>query len=311
MRPARRAGAAAVVLVVGLVAACATHPTGPTPGRVPGLDGHGAVTGTGRFQLSPPGLRAVTVRYASAATDPATAQILVVMHGTERNASAYLESWLPLITGRNVIVVAPSFPDEGPFRGAAGYNLGGVVDRDGEPRPRAKWTFAYLGPLLADVRRRVGGHQQTFDLFGHSAGAQFVHRYLQFVPDAPVRTAVAANAGWYTMPDDSTDFPYGWGDLPDVRVDRRTALSRHLVVLLGDEDVETENLRQDRGANAQGRTRMARGAAFFDAGRTAAHKERVAFGWTMHVVGGVAHDQTEMAAAAAPFVLPPRAAAAP
>jgi hypothetical protein len=46
-------------------------------------------------------------------------------------------------------------------------------------------------------------------MFGHSAGAQFVTRFVTFMPQhRPI--AVAANAGWYTTLDDLVEFPTGW-----------------------------------------------------------------------------------------------------
>ena len=38
-------------------------------------------------------------------------------------------------------------------------------------------------------------------MFGHSAGGQFVHRFVQFKPNSRVNYAISANAGWYTVPD--------------------------------------------------------------------------------------------------------------
>ncbi|NKF31987.1 hypothetical protein HER21_36775, partial [Pseudomonas sp. BGM005] len=114
-----------------------------------------------------------------------------------------------------------------------------------------------------NVRARIGGEQTGFSIFGHSAGAQFVHRYVEFVPHAPVNVAVAANAGWYTMPDESARFPFGLdGDAPQF--DASAAFGRHLVILLGTDDVGTKNLRRDDEARAQGDTRLERGREFFD-----------------------------------------------
>ena len=52
-----------------------------------------------------------------------------------------------------------------------------------------------------------GNTSADYYLFGHSAGAQFVHRLLLMVPDGRYAALVAANAGWYTVPDKSIDYP--------------------------------------------------------------------------------------------------------
>jgi hypothetical protein len=119
-----------------------------------------------------------------------------------------------------------------------------------------------------------------------------------------VSTTVAANAGWYTMPDESADFPYGLDALPTPSVDLRALFGRDLVVLLGSDDVETENLRRDRGANAQGSTRYQRGLSFFARGRAAAEEDALDFRWRLVVVPGVAHDHVAMSAAAVELIAP-------
>jgi pimeloyl-ACP methyl ester carboxylesterase len=66
-----------------------------------------------------------------------------------------------------------------------------------------------LERLVATLRSELGLADEAFDLWGHSAGAQFAHRFALFRPAAPVRRIVAAGAGWYTTPDLELDFPYG------------------------------------------------------------------------------------------------------
>ncbi|WP_392544405.1 hypothetical protein [Oryzobacter telluris] len=285
------------VLAMASLAACST--TRPSmPRQTPAL-----AAGPWELTVRLPGFPPIRVFGVTGAGDLTTAAVVVVMHGTERNASDYRDAWVPLVQRRPMIVVVPEFPDDD-FPGAAGYNLGGVVDADGDPVPRERWTFAAIEPIVAQVRHQVGNTGRTFALFGHSAGAQFVHRYLEFMPQAPVSTTVAANAGWYTMPDESADFPYGLDALPTPSVDLRALFGRDLVVLLGSDDVETENLRRDRGANAQGSTRYQRGLSFFARGRAAAEEDALDFRWRLVVVPGVAHDHVAMSAAAVELIAP-------
>lgn len=291
-----------VALLTGALAL--TSVTGCSTTRSPPREGAPTdLVGPWELTVRLPNLPAITVYGVSGPGDLTTAPVVVVMHGTERNAADYRDAWVPLVRGRSAIVVVPEFPDDA-FPGAEGYNLGGVVDDDGDLRPRDRWAFTAIEPIVAQVRHRTGNSGRTFAMFGHSAGAQFVHRYLEFVPRAPVSTAVAANAGWYTMPDRSARFPYGLEGLPPATVDTRALFARDLVVLLGSDDVETENLRRDKGANRQGATRYERGQAFFARGRAAAASSGLDFRWRLVVVPGVAHDHVAMSGAAVDLLLP-------
>jgi hypothetical protein len=71
------------------------------------------------------------------------------------------------------------------------------------------WT-AVLCPRLY-VALQTGGFaaREHYAVFGHSAGAQFVHRQLTFGYAGEVAIAISANAGTYTMPDPHTPFPCG------------------------------------------------------------------------------------------------------
>jgi len=229
--------------------------------------------------------------------------VLFVMHGVNRDADRYRDQWSALSERYGFVLAVPEF-NQADFPGSAGYNLGNVLDRDGRPVARERWSFSALEPLFDRLRELTGTHVGTYDLYGHSAGAQFVHRYVLFVPDARLGRAVAANAGWYTLPDRKVEYPYGLRGKRLPPVDLRRALEQPLVVLLGtdDDDPAYPNLRRTPEALAQGPHRLARGEFFFGSAAAAAAAEGAEFGWTLEKVDGVGHDNGGMAQAAAAWL---------
>jgi hypothetical protein len=242
--------------------------------------------------------------YYEAPTDPATAQILIVMHGVGRNAEDYRADWDSQVDSRNVLVLAPEFSDRN-FPGHESYSLGNMGDDPDHLQPRDQWTFQIIEALFDYVVHDVGSSARDYALFGHSAGAQFVHRFIEFMPRHRARVAVAANPGWYTMPDDSVPFPYGLKGAPESSRDLGPAFASELVLLLGGEDTDPddESLRHDEQSDAQGEFRLERGQNFFRLAQQVAAEQSMRFRWRMQVVGGVAHDHTAMSAIAAPLLL--------
>lgn len=57
-----------------------------------------------------------------------------------------------------------------------------------------------------------GAGSSQFYLYGHSAGGQFVARYVVTHPDRVIKAVVSA-AGRYSYPDDTVPWPYGAGRL--------------------------------------------------------------------------------------------------
>jgi len=223
-------------------------------------------------------------------------RITIVLHGTDRNAGEYCAQWTQWAMQHDRIVLAPQF-DHANWPGRRRYVLGGVLDRDGTPRPRSRWTFTAVTDLHRHARERFGLADEEFDLWGHSAGAQFVHRYLLFEPAAPVRTAIAANAGWYTLPDLEQPFPYGLAHpgLHFTPADVVAWAARPLVLMRGCADIERdEHLRTTPEADAQGPHRFARAAAMHRAGHAAAAECR----WRLVDVPFAAHDFAAMVPAA-------------
>lgn len=233
----------------------------------------------------------------------ADTRVVIVMHGVNRDADRYRDEWAGLAKRFGFIAVVPQF-SAADFPGSLGYNTGYFTDADGAPRSRNRWSFAAIEPLFDDVRQRFGTQVGRYSIYGHSAGAQFVHRYVLFTPEARIEQAIAANAGWYTMPDPEIAFLYGLGETPVGEAELGAALGKPLTVLLGtaDTDRADPDLRKTPEADAQGPHRYARGQAFFARGEAAAASARVPFGWKLERVPGIAHSNAGMAEAAAALI---------
>ena len=221
-----------------------------------------------------------------------TCPIVFVMHGLKRNASAYRDYWELRADRYKVLVVAPEFSRE-LWPKAAAYNLGEV----GHEADREKWAFSTIEHLFDEMR----DGQATYALFGHSAGGQFAHRMALFRPDSRASLIVAANPGWYTMPEWRKDkakdaFPYSLVGSPVGEKELRQALSHRLILLLGekDDDPDDENLNRSDGAKHEGDTRVERGENFFKAATAAAADLGATFAWELVEVPDVAHDGESM-----------------
>lgn len=230
--------------------------------------------------------------------------VVMVMHGVGRNADEYRDQWHDLAQQHGFLLAVPRFSQED-FPGAAGYNLGNTFDAAGLPVAPPHWSFAVPEPLFDELRRRYRLKTPRYSLYGHSAGGQYVHRFLLHNPAARVSRYVPANAGWYTLPDFGRTFPYGLAGSQVTREQLQAALQLPVTILLGDRDIDSAdpNLRHTPEADAQGLTRLARGFSFFESARLAAEELGVPFNWHIATVLGVAHSNTLMAPAAIPYLL--------
>lgn len=259
---------------------------------------HAIERGAGVYTFHPPGLpdRSVPVwTYWPSGVDE-TAPIVFVCHGVSRNADDYRDSWIPHARRNGFIVIAPEFSDD-EFPRTRSYNLGNMFTSDGDPIPQAQWSFQVIEDLFDDVRSRLGGNQAGYALYGHSAGGQFVHRMLMFLPDVRVERAVIANPGWYTVPDPSIDYPHGLANSPwDSTVLAESFAHNHLI-LLGelDNDPNASSLNRTPEADVQGDNRFDRGIHFHRRATEFAMSNEIAFNWSLGYVPGVGHSNTNMA----------------
>ena len=229
-------------------------------------------------------------------------QVVFVMHGVLRNAADYRDNWRAAADEHGLVILAPEFSRDD-FPGAAAYNLGGIVSDPGGASQQKGRALDAIEPVFAAVREDLptaGTAPASYFIFGHSAGAQFVHRYVLF-GDAPnMAAAIAANSGWYTMPDTGIFFPYGLRGTDAGEAALRRAFARPLVIALGllDNDPQAPYLRTSAGANAQGPHRLARGRAFYGHASGHAKTMGVPFNWRLVHVADAGHDNAAMVDAA-------------
>ncbi len=223
--------------------------------------------------------------------------LLVVVHGSDRNAEEYRDHAKPIAERLGLIVVAPLF-DATRFTDER-YKRGGGMTKDGRLQPREQWTFNVIERLVAEVRRREGRPDLPYYLIGHSGGAQFTARLAMYLPGGATRF-VAANAGSYTFPDPAAKFPYGLRGLPPELADEtiiRRYLATPLTLYLGTGDVlqlESDGFDFSPEAMHQGPNRLARGHNFFATMKALAAQRGWPFKWRLVETPGIAHSGAQM-----------------
>ncbi|TWU26033.1 alpha/beta hydrolase [Bythopirellula polymerisocia] len=259
---------------------------------------------TGQYEFSDWAGPKLKVFYSIPPQMDADSQIVVVIPGAKRNADQYRDEWDHLAVANQFITLVveaaiKSFPTE--FE----YNLGGVIDSSGNQRPENEWLFTAIDPLFDDFKNRFGSNRKTYNLYGHSAGGGFVHRFLLFKPDAKVNKAVAANPAFATLPDYEKDFPFGLRgvNLPENAVENW--LEKSLVLLLGDRDRDprTHPLSNSFAAQQQGPHVLARGMQLYQSALLAAGSQHSGLVWQLEVVPRVGHSNAHMASYAVKHLL--------
>jgi pimeloyl-ACP methyl ester carboxylesterase len=222
--------------------------------------------------------------------------ILVVIHGSDRNAEDYRNDAISVAERCEMLVVAPLF-DRKRFDDER-YKRGCGVTKGGRPQPREQWSFNIIVRLVAEVRAREGSPLPYYVL-GHSGGGQFVAKMAMFMPDEAVRL-VAANPGSNVFPDRTAAFPYGLGGLPE-ELSNDDALRRYcaapLTLYLGTGDIyqnASDGFDFSPAAMRQGPVRLARNHNFFETMRRLAAAHHWPFHWRLVETPDIGHSGAKM-----------------
>ena len=243
--------------------------------------------------------------------DITTMPILMSLHGASRNGESYRDYWIQMANEHGFIVIAPEFTTANYPGLGDNYNMSNIFDDGDNPSPetfndKSEWTFSTLDPLFDYLRAAISGTQEKYSAWGHSGGAQFLHRFVTYLPNSNLDIAVCSNAGWYTVPENGVSFPYGIdnGQLPAA--DLTAAFSKKQIVHLGQNDNDPNSgLRRNSVVDGQqGIHRLERGRYYFNTSQATAQNMSVTFNWELHEIAGVGHDPQLMANDALQYFLP-------
>ncbi len=272
--------------------------------------------GAGQFDYSayhPLKDKPVTIfYYIPTKGDVSKMKILISMHGAERSGMIQRGVWRNLAEKHGFIVIAPQFTHENGYQ-ENDYQFGGVskTKKKFDLKPEEEWTYKIIESLFDYTKKLTGNKSKNYDMFGHSAGGQFVHRYLLMTPEARVNKAIAANPGNYTYPIDTktynlntteietADWPYSLHNTPFASKKRLAAyFKRDLVIAIGTADTaSTKTIDKSPLANLvnlQGNNRYERAQNYFNFCKALAKQNELKFNWTLFEVPNAGHSSTQI-----------------
>lgn len=297
-----------ILFLIGLLTACVQKKI-DTP-ATSGLD-LSRLKGTGSFTFSsylPLQNKPVQVYYHIPNGATANTPILIAFHGTERSGQNTRNYFSNL--SKDAIILAPEF-SESLFPGGDAYNLGNVYADGDNPsqntlNPEAVWTYSIVEPLFEYVKSTLQSKVSTYDVFGHSAGAQFAQRLILFKPSNSIHQAVISAAGWYTLLDTSIGFPYGTKNSIAANYTYAYQFKKSIFIIVGEKDTDPNaaDLRRNDLVDVQGTNRLARANFFYTHSRNIALKENNNFNWKYQIIKNSGHDYAMAAAAGASLLYP-------
>lgn len=149
---------------------------------------------------------------------------MVLIHGTpkdltpEEKAELYVASWKDFGEEHDYILIAPAFNQENFSSRYGDHAMSGYRGLFGREIDADIW----VSQLVDIFQQKTEIQSKQFSLYGHSAGGQFVGRFLVTHPEV-VKRAVITSAATYPQPTNDVKWPFGMGELhADVAWDENT-----------------------------------------------------------------------------------------
>jgi len=269
----------------------------------------------------------ITVYYHKPKNFTSKSKVLMVIPGSGRNGDDYRDSWIEASEKHSVLILSPSYAEKDyPFWD---YHLGGMVKeidlRKGvtfkknsnqvfidedivEFKPNAdsnQWIYHDFDRIFMIAKKAAKSKQRKYDMFGHSAGGQILHRYALIYPNSKANRILASNAGSYTLPNANTAMPFGLKNTGINNKDLKKSFKKNLILFLGELDNADEKggkLLRSKTTDKQGTHRLARGTYFYKNSTETAKILKTKFNWKLKIISGIGHNQRKMAKAAAIYL---------
>ena len=284
-------------------------------------------TGSGVFLVEgAPGKeqKSIKVYYHKPENFSNDSRILMVIPGAGRNGDSYRDAWKEESEKHNVLVLSPMYEEDAyPFEE---YHLCGLIKEANlresvefmegtnhailneeilafkiNPDP-ADWLFNDFDRIFDLVVASTNSSQAAYDIFGHSAGGQILHRLALLTHEMKVNRILAANSGFYSLPDLETEMPFGFKDVLTTDEAFIKSFGNRLILLIGEQDNEEEKggtLLRSKTVDQQGTHRLERAKYFFEFSKDKANQLNAEFNWSIEMVPNVGHDHELMGNAAA------------
>mgnify|MGYP005695442651 FL=1 len=230
-------------------------------------------------------------------------QVLFIVHGGARDSEKYLDIWKKFTEHKNIILVAPEFK-RADYEDYEYLNISddyGVLNKN-----LNEHLHNSLSIFFSFFKSKYNLEIDTYKLYGHSGGAQFVHRLLLFSDYDNVSSAVIAGAGSYTFLNNE-NYPYGLKEsnhLSDKKIKRY--LSLRVTFLIGNQDIkkfESSKKNNTKGKAIQGNNRFEVGINYFNNLITVSERQKIPLRWKFQIAKGVAHDNEKMSLLASEILL--------
>jgi len=211
-------------------------------------------------------------------------RLVVVMHGRKRNAEEYRDQWLQASQDLNLFVIVPEFSEEN-FPEVWGFNYGNIKTKNLDLIRKDLHAFSAIEPLAVDALKRFKLKSDHWGIYGHGAGAHFVHRYVLHHPQATHTLAIAANLGWYLSMTDQ-EWPFGLTNSNIDNAKLKQAFGKYFLLMLGRADTSTKPNTPYVAEHwdiisMQGEHRLARGRNFFKSAVAKSKEVNQFFKWGM------------------------------
>ena len=269
------------------------------------------LTGTGFFEYSdysPFNGKLLKIYYHIPENSDTNTEIVFAFHGNGRNAKDYRDAMILKSNQYNFIIIAPEFSYSN-FPGGDKYNLANVYVDGDNPTPSTlndedEWTFSVVEPLFDYFKNLQNNSSLKYHIFGHSAGGQFVHRFLMFKTNTRTDKVIISAPGWYTCTDYSATFPYGFSNSILENISLENLFDNNLTLLIGDldNDPNASALRHNEYADAQGLNRFDRANYFFNKANEIAVDSNIIFQWSLVINQGADHSFTTASDKAADLI---------